>query len=141
MPDPLTALGLASNVAQLITFTADVVCETRNLLQSSSDNPPSFEELSKLAEDQHKACERIAVNATRSEFSAQTDVEVTVQSCAKQSAAEAKKIVDILRGIAVKPRQDGKKRFGAALWSVTKANRKVRRSRNTREAWSSASNS
>lgn len=122
--DPLTALGLASNIVQIISFTAEVLTETHRLVQSPSGSLPSREDLALLAKQQKAACERILSDAATDPNKDPNNVdqnEADLHTLAKSCADEAGKLVDILDSLAVKPRDNGKRRLGSALWCVTKA--------------------
>lgn len=116
MLDPLTSLGLASNVVQLVTTTADLLSAARRLVQSSGDT--SYDELQRLAEEHEAWTQRIVKDSAGSKPDSD---DAAVRKLAKASAVEAGKLVAILRGLTVKSRDNGTKSFRSALWSVTRA--------------------
>lgn len=124
MLDPLTALGLASNIVQIITFTAEVLGETHRLVQSTSGAVPSCEDIARLAKQQELACQQILSESPADSTKDPDQVdqnEVDLQTLAKSCADEARKLVAILDSLTVKGREDGRKRLGSALWCVARA--------------------
>lgn len=59
MLDPISTLGLVSNVVQLLSFTADILVETNRYIKSSSSILPSCEDIAQLVERQQASFSNI----------------------------------------------------------------------------------
>jgi hypothetical protein len=50
MADPMTALGLASNIIQLISFTSDIVSKSREIYKSQDGKLVEYQELEAITQ-------------------------------------------------------------------------------------------
>ena len=105
MLEPLTALGLAGNVVQLIDFTASLLKESYILLESSATQLPENARIAELATAQAMVYKRLgALNLQTRPLDA---AESAVQSAVERCDGKASDLLHILRGLEVPRRPDG----------------------------------
>ena len=86
--DPLTALGLVSNVIQLIDFTAKLLTETREFMNSKSDTLPRNDWIESLAEQNLELANDINAASRASQPQSKADLAVVklVVRCSGQAS-------------------------------------------------------
>lgn len=126
MLDPLTALGLVSNIVQLISFTAKIVTESQAYLKSDKEYLPCCEEIAELVERQQAAYSNIgAIETTVGPLNRE---EQAVKDIAKRCTTESRDIIsaleDLSPGITL-PDRNKKRVLGRVIAKVFQAQVKI----------------
>lgn len=119
MLDPLSALGLVSNIVQLVSFTAEIVAETRAYSKGSGGTLRSYETVSQLVEQQHAAYSNIcSIEGAQGPLRREEDI---LKSLAQKCTAQSHELICILDRFAPKGSQSQKRKFGTTFAKVFKA--------------------
>lgn len=132
MLDPLSALGLVSNIVQLLEISGQIVGQTHEFLQSSTDALPSNESLAALAEDNKDLADAISsIIGTQQPL---TRYEAAARDAATHCSGEAAELLSELDTLKVKKRSSklitGMRAVGQSLRTATKRNSLVNRQKN-----------
>ena len=124
MLEPLTALGLASNIIQLLDFSAKVASESRRLIDASSNALPYVEQVEQTTRRDHDLSN--IVTSTSSNQQPYTREEAAVISYAEKCRKEAQALLAILAKLKLRPRADGTKSKTMAIWKAFSRVRKTK---------------
>lgn len=114
MLDPLSALGVASNIVQLVGFTAEIIKESRAYVKGQKETIPSYETISELVERQQAAFNN--VSAIEFPVGPLDREEQHVKDLAERCVEEGRKLISILETLAL-----AKKKIASAMLAVVKA--------------------
>lgn len=118
--EPLTALGLVSNVVQLADFTTRVIAETSAFMRSSSDALPSNDTIAKFATESLQLSDRLSAISSNQ----LTLEELTVKQLAKDCAQEAESLLRLLNSFKVPVKPNGRKSWTKAALQTFRTKRK-----------------
>ena len=99
MLDPLSALGLVSNVVQLVSFTADIIDESLKFSKTSSEIIPSCQGIAQLVEQQQAAYTNICSIEHR--VAPLNREEQTVKDLAEKCTDEGRQLVCTLENLGI----------------------------------------
>jgi hypothetical protein len=122
MLDPLSALGVVSNVVQLVSFTAEIISETRKYVKSHSGTLPSCESIAELAERQQAAYSNIvAIEITVGPLNRE---EQAVKDFAENCTARGRQLVSFLEKIGSQSDPSQRKSLSSAVIKVVQSKSK-----------------
>lgn len=105
MLEPLTALGLAGNVVQLVDFAASLLKESYRIVGSAANRLPANAQLGELATAQRAISERIdAYDLQKRPLDAE---ETAVQDAVQRCTGKASDLIALLERLEVPYRSDG----------------------------------
>lgn len=124
MLDPLTSLGLAANVVQLLDCAAQLTKESYNMIKSGASELPTNATIAKLAKSELEICEKI--HASNFRAGPLNDDESDLLDWVDCYAKTATALIRTLGALEVKPGSDGSLSRRKQLSSVLKARLKQR---------------
>lgn len=116
--DPVSAIGLASSVVQLITFSTDIISKSREIHRSAAGSLVENVELETIARTLQSQSRRLAVHASKDRFPSVTSKDIV--ACCEQVRKSSKKLIDIVEGLRGDAASSRWKSFYQALKSVWK---------------------
>lgn len=116
--DPVSAIGLASSVVQLITFSTDIISKSREIHRSATGSLVENVELETIARTLQSQSRRLAAHASKDRFPSGTSKEIVV--CCEQVRKSSKELIDIVEGLRGDAASSRWKSFYQALKSVWK---------------------
>lgn len=116
--DPLSAIGLASSVVQLITFTTDVLSKGREIHKSAAGSLVENVELKTIARTLQSQSRRVALQATERNFPSGTGNQL-VGLC-ETVRRISQDLIDTIEGLETNGSSSSWKSFYQALRSVWK---------------------
>lgn len=118
--DPLTALGLASNIVQFIDFTSKLISESHKLYVSASGAKEENLELESLARNLQQLAEQASPPAVAQNTKSLSKEEETLRDLSKQCSEVSDELLSVLQSLKVKGDHKKWKSFHQALRSVWK---------------------
>jgi len=115
--DPLTALGFASNIIQLITFTSDLVSKGREIYKSADGQLLESQELDTVAKSLQDLCTNLPAQLRKKSLS---KTESQLRSLCEDCNKAAAQLIDAIRGLKVTGSNKKWASFRQALNSVWK---------------------
>lgn len=96
--DPITALGLASNLVQMIDFSTRLLNESFKVVKSGQDTLEGNQAITQLAEDYRK----LSLNFNGS--SQASSAETTARHLVQRSDAAVSQLLELLSDLQIEPR-------------------------------------
>lgn len=116
--DPVSAIGLASSVVQLITFSTDIISKSREIHRSAAGSLVENVELETIARTLQSQSRRLAVHASKDRFPSGTSKEIV--ACCEQVRSSSKELIDTVESLQRNGASSRWKSFYQALKSVWK---------------------
>ena len=102
--DPLSALGLASNIAQFLQFGGSLISGSIDLYKSTDGFSSAHNELQYLTEDLAKVCGELTAPESRIHGTRSTELEFTLIPLAHPCKALGDEFMAMLKSLKVDPR-------------------------------------
>lgn len=112
----IAALGLVSNVIQLIDFTAKLVFQSGIFLRSSADSIPENLRISALVNEN-----RVQTDKILSQLHPLTQEETALHLAASQCGQRSFDLLSVLDDLTVRPKKDGTFSKRKKIWTVLKS--------------------
>lgn len=116
--DPLSAVGLASSVVQLITFSTGIISKTREIHRSAAGSLVENVELETIARTLHSQSRRLAAQTSKDRFPSGTSKEIV--ACCEQVRKSSQELINTVEGLRGDAASSRWKSFYQALKSVWK---------------------
>lgn len=116
--DPVSAIGLASSVVQLITFSTDIISKSREIHRSAAGSLVENVELETIARTLQSQSRRLAAHASKDRFPSGTSKDIV--ACCEEVRKSSKELIDTVEGLGGDGASSRWKSFYQALKSVWK---------------------
>lgn len=116
--DPVSAVGLASSVVQLISFSTDIISKSREIHKSAAGSLVENVELETIARTLQSQSRRLAARASRERFPSGTSKEIV--ACCEQVRSSSQELINAVEGLRGDAASSRWKSFYQALKNVWK---------------------
>ena len=123
MLDPLTAVGLASAIVQLVDFSSELVSETKELYHSTEGNSAQNEELQSVTEDLKELCKTLSSAQRRAPSVEPSTDELALLELSGSCKVVADELIAVLEKLRVKSAHEKWGSFKTALRGAMKKER------------------